>query len=437
MSAAGGAPPGSPFVALQHRNFRLLWGGQLLSNSGTRMQTAAILWHVSLLVPASQRGLALGMVGLVRIAPIIVFSLIGGVVADSIDRRRLLLVTQTGMAVCAALLTLHGLSGATSLWPIYALTATSAMFTSFDGPARQSLFPNLVPRQHLSNAISLNTIMFQTASVAGPALGGLVIAVGGVGWVYAINTLSFAFVIVALLLMRDVPQHGAARVRGLSRAALTEGLGFVFRTPLIRSTMLLDFFATFFASALALLPIFAQDVLHVGAGGYGLLSAAPSVGAILTSVAMVPMIERIRRRGPVMLWSVAAYGLATVVFGISRSFWITFLCLAISGATDTVSTVIRNVIRQLHTPDHLRGRMTGVNMMFFMGGPQLGELEAGLVANAVGAPLSVITGGIACMIATATVAWRTPGLRAYRNEMGPAEAPPRTGPAQEPRAPGA
>jgi MFS family permease len=419
LSAPAPAGSVSPFVALRHRNFRLLWGGQLLSNAGTMMQNAAILWHVSLLVPESQRGIALGMVGLVRIVPIIVFSLIGGMVADWLDRRRLMLVTQTGMALTAGLLAWHGLTGAESLWPVYLLTAISAMFTSFDSPARQSLFPVLVPREHLSNAISLNTIMFQTASVAGPAIGGLLIATGGVGWVYALNAVSFLFVIVALLMMRDVPAHGEGRVRGISRAALAEGLGFVFRTPLIRSTMLLDFAATFFASAMALLPIFAQDILHVGAEGYGLRAAAPSVGAIVTGVAMVPLIERIRRRGSVMLWSVAGYGIATVVFGFSQSFWLTFACLALTGATDTISMVIRNVIRQLHTPDHLRGRMTGVNMMFFMGGPQLGELEAGLVANAWGAPLSVITGGIACLLATGGIAWATPGLRRYRHEANP------------------
>src|SRR5207248_1604653 len=158
-----------------------------------------------------------------------------------------------------------------------------------------------------------------------------------------------------------------------------------FRTPLIRSTMLLDFFATFFASATALLPIFAQDILRVGAHGYGLLSAAPSVGAMVTSIALVPLIDRIERRGAVMLWSVLGYGLAPVLFGVSRSFAFTFLCLALTGVTDTVSMVIRNIIRQLHTPDAMRGRMTSVNMIFFMGGPQLGEMEAGLVASLWGA----------------------------------------------------
>src|SRR6266571_1831473 len=182
----------SPFVALQHRNFRLLWGGQLVSVAGSMMQSAAILWHVSLLVPAHQRGLALGMVGLV---PIVAFALIGGVAADALDRRKLMLLMQSGMAAAAGLLALVAWSGARALWPVYLLAALGSAFGSFDGPARHSLVPNLVPREHLPNAISLNTIMFQIASVLGPAAGGLVIAGLGVGWAYALNAVSFLCVI--------------------------------------------------------------------------------------------------------------------------------------------------------------------------------------------------------------------------------------------------
>ena len=199
----------------------------------------------------------------------------------------------------------------------------------------------------------------------------------------------------------------------MSLHAALEGLRFVFRSPLIRSTMLLDFFATFFSSATALLPIFAQDVLRVGARGYGWLFAAPAVGALVTSAVMVPLTDRIERRGPTLLWAVVGYGLATVLFGLSRWFWVTFLCLALAGATDTVSMVIRNIVRQLETPDRLRGRMTGVNMVFFAGGPQLGELEAGVVANWLGAPFSVVSGGVGCLLATAWVAASTPALRHY------------------------
>ena len=409
--------------ALRHRNFRLLWLSQLVSMAGSMMQNAAILWHVSLLVPPESRGLALGMTGAVRILPIIAFSIVSGVVADSFDRRRVMLVTQSLMALAAAALAALSFAGVRALWPIYVLAGLSSAFWAFDGPSRQSLIPNLVPREHLPNAISLNTIMFEVASIAGPALGGLVIAWGGVGWAYALNAASFLFVIVALLMMRNVAARPDGTGSGVSLDAALEGLRFVFRTPLIRATMLLDFFATFFASATALLPIFAQDVLHVGAKGYGLLSAAPSVGAVIAAAAMVAMSERIQHRGRVLLAWVAVYGAATVAFGVSRNFIVTFICLAVTGVADTVSVVIRNLVRQLATPDAMRGRMTSVNMVFFMGGPQLGELEAGLVAQAFGAPLSVITGGIGCVLSVLWVAWRTPTLRAYRREApsGPAQ----------------
>ncbi|MGE5360329.1 MAG: MFS transporter [Bacteroidales bacterium] len=423
-----GVPPSAPadtpsaLIALRHRNFRLLWFGQLVSFSGTMMQSAAVLWHVSLLVPDDRKGLALGMVGLVRVVPIIVFSLISGVVADVLDRRKLMLVTQSTMAAFAGVLALLTFRGLDAVWPIYLLSALGSAAGAFDGPARQSLIPNLVPREHLPNAISLNTIMFQLASVAGPSLAGAVIGLLGVGWAYLFNAVSFLTVIGALLLMRGVraagtvdgdARHQPARI---SLGSAVEGLRFVFRADMIRSTMLLDFFATFFSSATALLPIFAQDILDVGAGGYGWLYAAPSLGALVASAGMVRAVDRLHHRGYVLVGAVAAYGAATVLFGFSRSFWLTFACLALTGAADTVGMVLRNIIRQTLTPDHLRGRMTSVNMIFFMGGPQLGELEAGLVANAFGAPFSVVTGGLGCLVATGAIAATTPALRHYRRE---------------------
>jgi MFS family permease len=407
------------FVALRHRNFRLIWIGLLVSFTGSMMQNAALLWHVSLLVSPDRKALALGLVGLVKVVPVVVFSMVSGVVADAWDRRTLMLFTQTGATIVALGLALIAFSGMTAVWPIYVLAAIASAVGAFDLPARNALVPSLVPREHLPNAISLNTIMFQTASVAGPSLGGLLIASTNVGWAYVANAISFGFVIVALVLMRDIPprEPSAAGARDdVSLHAALEGLRFVFRSPLIRSTMLLDFFATFFSSATALLPIFAQDILQVGARGYGWLYAAPAVGAVAMSALMVGLTDRIERRGMTLLWAVGGYGLATVVFGISRSFWLTFFCLAMTGATDTVSMIIRNVVRQLETPDRLRGRMTGVNMVFFLGGPQLGELEAGAVANWLGAPFSVISGGVGCLIAVAAVAASTPALRHYMKE---------------------
>jgi MFS family permease len=403
-------------VALQHRNFRLIWIGLLLSMTGSMMQNAALLWQVSLLVRPEQKGLALGIVGLVKVLPIVVFSMISGVVADAWDRRKLMLFTQTGSAVVALALAWLSFRGLTVVWPIYALAALSSAIGAFDLPARQALLPMLVPREDLPNAITLNTTMMQMASVGGPALGGLVIAVTSVGWAYVVNAVSFGFVILALVAMRNLPARPPSRAGerdDVSFSAALEGLRFVFRSQLIRSTMLLDFFATFFSSATALLPIFAQDILHVGATGYGWLYAAPAAGALVTSAVLVPLTEHIERRGPTLLWAVAGHGLATAIFGLSRTFWATFLCLALVGATDTVSMVIRNMIRQLETPDRLRGRMSGVNMVFFMGGPQLGEFEAGAVANWLGAVFSVVSGGVGCLIATGWIARTTPALRRY------------------------
>jgi MFS family permease len=407
------------FVALRHRNFRLIWIGLLVSFSGSMMQNAALLWHVSLLVPPARKGLSLGLVGLVRVLPIIVFSMISGVVADAWNRRRLMLFTQTAAALVSAVLAALTFRGLSIVWPIYVLAAIGSAVGAFDLPARNALVPSLVPREHLPNAISLNTIMFQTASVVGPAVGGLLIATSSVGWVYFANAASFGFVIAALLMMRDLPAREPSTGAGRDDVSLTaalEGLRFVFRSPLIRSTMLLDFFATFFSSATALLPIFAQDILQVGARGYGWLYAAPAAGAVVTSAVMVPFTERIDRRGRTLLLAITGFGVATVVFGLSRSFWLTFLCLAMTGATDTVSMIIRNIVRQLETPDRLRGRMTGVNMIFFQGGPQLGELEAGAVANWLGATFSVVSGGIGCLAATGWVAATTPALRRYRRD---------------------
>jgi MFS family permease len=422
----------------------LLWIGLLVSFSGNLMQNAAILWHVSLLVRPERRALALGIVGLVRVVPIVVFSMISGVAADVFDRRRLMLVTQSVMTIFAAALAVLTFRGLSTVWPIYAIAAASAAAGAFDLPARQALLPNLVPREHLANALSLNTIMFQVAAVCGPAAGGVVIAAFGVKWAYAINAVSFVVVIAALLMMSKSAGHEyrSTYVEAATAAATTEhaiadtphtraqasdqpaaafslhsaleGLRFVFRAPLIRSTMLLDFFATFFSSATALLPIYAQSILGVGAHGYGWLYAAPAAGAIVASAVMVRVVDLIDYRGAVLAGSVMAYGFATIAFGLSRNFALSLACLAATGAGDTVSTVLRGLIRQLETPDHLRGRMTGVNMIFFNGGPQLGELEAGLVANWLGAVVSVVTGGVGCVIATAWIVAKTPSLLRYR-----------------------
>jgi MFS family permease len=399
-----------PFIALRHRDFRLLWLGQLISQAGSMMQVVAINWHISVLT--NYNPLALGLVGLSRVAPIIVFSLAGGAVADAHDRRKVLLVTQSALAIFAASLGLLTDRGIQIVWPIYLLNALAAGAAAFDSPAWQALIPSLVPREHLANALSLNSIMFDVATIVGPMLAGILIGVRDMAVVYWLNAISFLAVIGALLIMHPARQEIK---RTASIGAVQEGLRFVFRQPIVRSTMLLDFFATFFSSANQLLPIFAAQILQVGAIGYGLLTSAAAIGSLIAGSAM-GFITRIRRPGAVILWSVAIYGLATLAFGLSRSFAVSLLMLAATGASDTVSMILRQTIRQVVTPDELRGRMTSVNMIFFMGGPQLGELEAGLVAALFSAPASVVAGGIGCLIAVAVTAWKAPALRKFDEE---------------------
>jgi MFS family permease len=406
-----------------------LWAAQVLSLTGTWMQSAAAHWHIYLLTGSP---IALGALGLSRVLPIIAFSLAGGVVADRFDRGRVMLATQTLMALnvsCLAALTLMGRDNLALIYVVYAISGAAF---AFDGPARQSLVPRLVPPRDLPAAVTLNLAASQVAQVAGPALAGAWIASSSaatlesagagatrtLGFIYAANALSYVAVIVALALLKsggEVAAPGAAR-EGMGQA-LREGLRFVFRTPLLVWTMGLDFIATFFSGAQSLLPIVADKLLGVGAAGYGWLAAAPAagalVGSLLTTLRPLP-----RRQGVVLLWAVGGYGLATVGYGLSRSFLLTFLALAATGLADLVSTVIRHTLRQLVTPDALRGRMTSVSAIFFMGGPQLGEMEAGLVAGlfastAVGVTVSIVSGGL-LTLATACVAWGAAAVRDYQ-----------------------
>jgi MFS family permease len=405
-------PRREPFIALQHRDFRLLWIGQLISVTGSQMQSVAINWHIWQL---TQSPLALGLIGFARIVPIIVFSLVGGVLADRRDRRRVLLVTQSCMMLVAMILAGVTDAGLVSPLSIYVLSAFAAAAVSFDNPARQALVPNLVPREHLTNALTLNSIVFQVTTIVGPGVAGVVIAVFGVGSVYWINAVSFLAVLAALLLMRRPAQERlVSNGQQSSFQALREGLHFVVHQRIIFSTMMLDFLATFFSSASTLLPIFATIVLNVGAIGFGILSAAEAVGSLAAGAA-ISLIGDIRRKGTVLLVSIGLYGFATILFGLSNLFWFSVLFLAMLGMGDTVSTIMRQTIRQLVTPDSLRGRMTSVNMIFFMGGPQLGEIEAGVAAALFGAPMSVIIGGVATVLLVALTASLVPTLRSYRD----------------------
>jgi len=382
----------------------------MVSIAGSQMQLWAIFWHIRTLTPEP---IALGAVGLVRILPVIIFSLIGGALADIADRRKVMFVTQSVMALEALTLTFLTLSGHITLWMIYGLTTIQAVAIAFDTPARQSLVPNLVPPRDLPNAFSMNSIANQAGAIVGPALSGLVIAYWGQAYTYLINAISFLAVLLALVLMGKVQQQIEPMEHPkISLTSIREGIRFTLGHPIIISTMLLDFFATFFSSANTLMPIFARDILHVGAIEYGYLSAAQSIGAVSAAL-VISQFEEIHHQGRVFLSAVVVFGFATIVFGVSRVLWLSILGLILMGAADTVSTIIRNTIRQLQTPDYIRGRMTGINMIFFMGGPQLGEVEAGAVAQLFSAPVAVITGGVGCILAVIMVIRHWPSVARY------------------------
>jgi len=427
------ATPAPRLAALRHRDFRLLWGGGLVSEIGSQMQIVAINWQVYQLLRGDAYtlvlgawrlhlgagALGLGLLGLARVVPILLLSLLGGLVADTLDRRTLIIGAQIGAAAVSALLAALTLTGRVTLAALYLLTALDVAVSAFDEPAQQALVPHLVPRAHLTNAVSLFTLVWQIGTVVGPGLAGLVIARASVGVVYAINAASFVAVVLAVWALRYRGRGGVGRggvaATGVSVAALREGLRFTRRTRLVWSTMLLDFYATFFSSARTMLPIVADRLLHAGAPGYGLLATAQPLGAVLAGVALA-LRRDIRRQGVALLVGVAVYGVATALFGVSTIFAVSYALFALTGAGDTVSTVIRATLRQTLTPDHLRGRIASVHMMLAMGGPQLGELEAGLVAALWSAPVAIVTGGVATVLLTAWVAWRQPGLRRYSSD---------------------
>ena len=396
--------------ALKNRNFFLLWSGLLISIAGSQMQLAAIHWHIRELTGVPDP-LALGFIGLARILPVIVFSLFGGAFADTYNRRTILFITQSLMALTAGGLAWLTFMGNVQIWHIYALTAIQAAAIAFDGPARQAIVPNLVAAKDLPSAFSLNSIAFNAGAVIGPVLSGVVIATLGQGYTYFFNAVSFLAVILALLAIGEIPQD-LKKASGVSLNAMTDGVRFIFSRKIIFSTMIVDFFATFFASANTMMPIVARDILHVGEVGYGFLISAQAIGSVTAGV-IVSQIPVIRRQGPLFLGAVIVFGLATVAFGLSNTFLLAMLTLICIGAADAVSTIIRNTIRQLQTPDHIRGRMTSINQIFFQGGPQLGEVEAGLAAAAFGVPFAIISGGLGTIIAAFLIMAKWPQLRTY------------------------
>jgi MFS family permease len=308
---------------------------------------------------------------------------------------------------------------------------------AFDGPARQAMIPNIVAKEDLPNAFSMSGIAMNTGSIVGPALAGVVIAVLGQGYTYFFNAISFLAVIAALVIIGPVNQD-THNVPGINLKAAAEGIRFIRSKSIILSTMLMDFVATFFASANTMMPIVAKDILKVGEIGYGWLSSAQAIGSVAAGV-VVSQIHRLRKQGPIFLISVTIFGLTTILFGtahlfgidkawinfpklsITSAFLVAFASLVLMGAADEVSAIIRNTIRQLNTPDHIRGRMVSINQIFFQGGPQLGEVESGIVASLIGVPGMIISGGIGCIVGMGLIVMKWPELRNYNGDEHLAE----------------
>lgn len=397
------------FFVFQFQNFRLFWVAIFLSQIALAMQTVTINWH---LYELTNSAISLGLLGLAGFLPILIFSLLGGLLADRIERKKIMILAHLFLTIGALVLTFLTVQKNVSSITLYLVVALSSLVSSFDLPARQALIPSLVPRDFLVHAVSLATLIRQISIIIGPPVAGFMIELYGIGSVYMLSTSLFFLSILPLLPLHVVHQVVKKDV-SFTVSSLLEGIRFVKNSPIIFSTMLLDFFATFFASATVLLPIFAKDVLGTGARGLGLLFAAPAIGSVVAGLAF-SLIKHIEHQGRLLIFGVVLYGIATLGFGLSNSFYLSFFFLSLTGLGDMISAILRNTIRQLLTPDHLRGRMVSINMIFFTGGPYLGEVEAGFLAALIGAPFSVAIGGVFTIIFTLVVAKVVPSLRRYK-----------------------
>lgn len=373
------------------------------------MLQAIVAWQVYLLTGSA---LDLGLIGLVRFAPNLLLSLVSGVIVDAYDRRMVLLVAQVVPLLGTAAMLLALTANSVSIAYVYVFVFVLGVAAAFENPARQVLLPATVPRNLFSRAITVNSTLQSFASVTGPALGGVLIAWQSITFAYAVHAVLMVIAIVALLQLR-VPQAKGKGRAGVHLGAVVEGLRFVWQRPVMLGAMTLDMFAVIFGGAKALLPIYAVDVLHTDATGYGVLSASLEVGALLMAVALVAL-PTPTHTGRTLLASVAAFGIATVLFGASTSMPLSILAYAAVGAADQVSMVMRQNTIQLATPDELRGRVTAVNSVFVNASNQLGAVESGIVAAATSAVFAVVSGGLACLAVVSFIAWRIPELRRYR-----------------------
>jgi len=401
--------------------YRRLWLGQSVNIIGSQVTRVALPYQVYVLTHST---LAIAGLTLVQLVPLLLFSLGGGSLADVVDRRRLLLVTQVALALSSLALAIVSL-GTPALPVLFAIAFVASAFGSIDQPTRASSTPRLVPAHRLPAAIALGQLSFNAGSVIGPAVGGLILAGAGVSGAYLVDVATYAVSIVAILGLPPIPPVVAGRRAGL--AAIRESLAFVRSRRTILSTFAIDLNAMIFGMPTALFPALALDVFHAGPVGVGLLNAAPAAGAFV-AVFLSGLVTRLRRIGRGIIVAVVVWGAAIALFGLSTfSFPLALVFLAIAGAADVLSAVLRSTLVQLTTPDELRGRVSAIHILVVTSGPRLGDIEAAAVASVVGAQLSAISGGVLCVLGVIGVARLFPELdRRLRPETAPpagAEAP--------------
>lgn len=397
-----------PLIVLRDPNVSAFVASRFLGGVGMTLLRATFAWQIYSITGSA---FYLGLVGLIQFIPTLAFSLVAGAVADSFDRRRIMMASLITTMLGSAALFWTTLNGLVTLPLLYAFVVLTSSAMAFEGPARASLLPTLVPRELFPSAVVVNSAAQNISWMTGPVLMGFIIAHAGVAAAYAAHVCIIIGAIAGLALVRGGASEGERRV--VSLPAIREGISFVVSRQPIVGAMALDMFAVIFAGATALLPVYATEILKVGPAGYGLLASALELGTVLMSLLLLTL-PPIRRPGRALLCAVAVFGVATIVFGLSRWFPLSLVAFMIAGMADQVSVVSRQMIIQLTTPDALRGRVSSVNLLFIGASNQLGAAESGFVAALTSATFAVVSGGVGCLAVLAVIAWRLPELRRYR-----------------------
>ncbi len=385
----------------------MLFTGQLVSFVGSQLTVVAVPYQVYLLTRSS---LQVGLVSLAQLGPLIAGSLVGGAVADSRDRRVLLLWMQVALAVTTAGLAVNASIARPAVWPLYVLTAVSAAFSGFDRPARQAALPGLLPRRLLAAGYALWQVQLQLGLLVGPAVAGLLLARFGLAAVYWIDVATFGVAFLAVSRLRALPPEGGGT--RVSVGSIGDGLRFLRGRRVLVGTFVIDLDAMVFGLPRALFPALGTGLYGGGASTVALLYAAPGAGA-LAGALLTGWVSRVQRQGLAVLVAVTVWGVAVAGFGLVSWLPLGLLFLAVAGAADMVSAVFRNTILQTSTPDALRGRLSATHIAVVTGGPRLGDLEAGAVAAVAGPQVSVVSGGLACVAGVALLAWRLPAFARY------------------------